>query len=636
MGVSNLEQFVERRARAAFFPVDIKRFADKARERQSYPPPTIIVDLCACERSFYGNLDSICGGQGLDYIRNLEVILSAFKNAGIRLIFVKDGAALDKKSKTTLARKYHKLPLVKKLLEQLKNGELPQSISHKYSQTNHRNKIESNIILPNTICDELLTQLFQQQVIYSGKDKDADKLVAQLASDPSLNVFGILSQDTDFLIYQYPRHVHYFSATHFDFELLFSNGYSLKTFEYSRIGLAEHLGLKVEHLPLLATLKGNDIIDKFELAQFHNKLIGQWPNDRVIAHLAIEGVAGYIIDEGLMGASNIGKKSSKLIAKKIFGDVKRSVDIKESISDYFLLDFDQNQNNVIASNYLSNEDPEWSRLLKLFPTNGPIHCLMMGETLSTPTLYEDYSDTDDLPTMAIATEQFRRRFYGVLLYEKPGALRDPHRDEFELRVPEKCMTGPGSIDSISMQTIEMPPKNVYPGLEQLVKGDDESLTAIRWKIFSYIVSPSLDPDDLKTLDQNFLYLVCQLRMLQDDWRAPVLFDWEVRVFLLHHLRLHEEELPQFRLPKARGIHLATLYTSGFLPHAASLTPRIFNGQEKFFPMKNFNGILFQSLYSECSESQSVVSVATIDEMELMEKYFNIITSSGARVRDIFV
>jgi hypothetical protein len=32
--------------------------------------------------------------------------------------------------------------------------------------------------------------------------QDADQLISELASNSSLNVFAILSQDTDFLIYQ--------------------------------------------------------------------------------------------------------------------------------------------------------------------------------------------------------------------------------------------------------------------------------------------------------------------------------------------------------------------------------------------------------------------------------------------------
>ena len=55
-----------------------------------------------------------------------------------------------------------------------------------------------------------------------------------MACDESLNVFAILSQDSDFLIYQYPKRVHYLSAKNFDFRSLYSDGKTLQTYEYDR------------------------------------------------------------------------------------------------------------------------------------------------------------------------------------------------------------------------------------------------------------------------------------------------------------------------------------------------------------------------------------------------------------------
>jgi hypothetical protein len=112
------------------------------------------------------------------------------------------------------------------------------------------------------------------------------QLIAELADD---NTLGILAQDTDFLVYQYPDHVHYLSIQKLDFESLFADKTTLKTISYNRFDLVEHLNdaaqkigytgntrpLTVAHLPLLATLKGNCKIYRGDLAAFHNRRLSK-------------------------------------------------------------------------------------------------------------------------------------------------------------------------------------------------------------------------------------------------------------------------------------------------------------------------------------------------------------------------
>ncbi len=109
-------------------------------------------------------------------------------------------------------------------------------------------------------------------------------MIAEMADN---NTIGILSQDSDFLIYQYPKHVHYLSVKMFDFDALFNDHQTLKTVAYDRSKLAEHLnnaakqigriqgqGFEVCHLPIFATLSGNDIVHyrSEELARFHDRI----------------------------------------------------------------------------------------------------------------------------------------------------------------------------------------------------------------------------------------------------------------------------------------------------------------------------------------------------------------------------
>ena len=94
-----------------------------------------------------------------------------------------------------------------------------------------------------------------------------------------------MTQDTDFLIYQYPEHIEYLSLKDFNFAALFKDHKTLETLAYSRQALADHLDsiaqragstnlckFEVGHLPLFASLKGNDVIHYDDLAKFHKEL----------------------------------------------------------------------------------------------------------------------------------------------------------------------------------------------------------------------------------------------------------------------------------------------------------------------------------------------------------------------------
>ena len=69
--------------------------------------------------------------------------------------------------------------------------------------------------------------------------------------------------------------------------------------------------------------------------------------------------------------------------------------------------------------------------------------------------------------------------------------------------------------------------------------------------------------------------------------------------------------------------------------ASELVPRIFDLLE-ILPILSFDGFFFQNLYNECRTSKSVESVASKDEIESVEKYFDLATSEGKRIKDHFV
>ena len=72
--------------------------------------PNIIIDVKACTRPIYGDLDLICGGQGKLYEERWSALLSALESAGIEPLFVTDGSCVPpNKRKKWIKRKYEVL-----------------------------------------------------------------------------------------------------------------------------------------------------------------------------------------------------------------------------------------------------------------------------------------------------------------------------------------------------------------------------------------------------------------------------------------------------------------------------------------------------------------------------------------------
>ena len=105
---------------------------------------------------------------------------------------------------------------------------------------------------------------YEDVVFTSSPDQDADKACAGIIE--KYKAFGILSNDTDFLIHQFSPEAFVFSIKHLNLE-------TLNTKAYDRQKLANYLGLGITQLPLLATLKGNDIVSFKDLTGFHRSLV---------------------------------------------------------------------------------------------------------------------------------------------------------------------------------------------------------------------------------------------------------------------------------------------------------------------------------------------------------------------------
>ena len=170
----------------------------------------------------------------------------------------------------------------------------------------------------------------------------------------------------------------------------------------------------------------------------------------------------------------------------------------------------------------------------------------------------------------------------------------------------------------------------------------------------HIVCPGLSPIVLQNLpDPDTLYPVCQLYMMQHEPSKPILYDWEVKLFLLEHIRF--QSMLRLKDPKAvflkiaekqivphpRGVHLATIYTKSPLEHAW-----LYVGNTETRKMRplwtSFDGIDFQDIYKRCLKLSLESASGAFSDMtrnlgqdkkDLIEELYNISTSNGERVKN---
>ena len=84
---------------------------------------------------------------------------------------------------------------------------------------------------------------------------------------------------------------------------------------------------------------------------------------------------------------------------------------------------------------------------------------------------------------------------------------------------------------------------------------------IRWDLFSYIINPEADPELFKAVPKEDLIMVCKLYHMQNERRIPLLYEYEVKAFILTHLKVDQKEDFDLKIfvPEPRTTQLTTIY-----------------------------------------------------------------------------
>ena len=386
-----------------------------------------------------------------------------------------------------------------------------------------------------------------------------------------MNGFGILSQDSDFLIFQFKREVLYLSMKHFDFDGLFASGI-LRTKVYDQERLRRELGIRKQDLPILAAMKGNDVVDRKDLVDFQRRVTNRGQ------HPIFWSIAKFIRNEERRF------KSLKKLAEFVFyGDKGKAETFVKAVNGYFLdRPIHQRWSKVSG-------DKKWCEIVSL--SSEKIYKMLVDNVLEMSTRIEDYRESDDpdkVPVCSIVYKEVLKRIYGILRHEQPSDV--PKTIETWL------MAGLKSLDE--PQYFEPPPvPEDHPGLKRL--WSSENIDELRFKLYAFTIHPDLDHRELMRFAPENLYLVSVLYYLQNcTLFSPILYKHEVEAFIEHHLQLMDlkegVDIVQVQ-PTRRSICLATLYTES--PFRTSSNVVGSPVPQKFMlNCNNFYGTLFQKIY----------------------------------------
>ncbi|XP_075059468.1 constitutive coactivator of peroxisome proliferator-activated receptor gamma [Mixophyes fleayi] len=271
MGIKGLQGFVQNSCLTVCSTVSL--WTISKRHMSSYPGciPTIVVDAMGCLRTWYTSDGWIHGGQWKEYLSSLQNFITAFKNAGIRLVFVFDGVIEEKKRAEWVKRRIQNSDEVSKIFSFIKSSR----------QQPGRNMF----FIPSGIATftRFALKTLGQEIICTQVEGDYEVAAYALKH----NCLGLLGEDSDYLIF---NTVPYFSVNKLRLD-------KLVTVMYSREAFCGELGLRLSDLPLLACLLGNDIVPENMMENFQRRCMASYhshSNERNKRANVIRAVAAFI------------------------------------------------------------------------------------------------------------------------------------------------------------------------------------------------------------------------------------------------------------------------------------------------------------------------------------------------------
>lgn len=215
--------------------------------------PILIFDV----RSLVGWLiknkeETFCGGRNQHYSETLDRLFSRLsKNA--ELVFFLDGFIMNTKFAEWARRQDNNYNRSIKVIDMVNNN------------TPLRIICDQSYVHTNTILDVIEASCIKHGQLFYAVTSECDQEIARFASKNHRRVLGVISHDSDFLIF--PGKFRYFST-------ISLNAGKLTTIEFDRKALRRHLKLNSFEMSIFATMAGNDIIQEKDVKKSFLKKFG--------------------------------------------------------------------------------------------------------------------------------------------------------------------------------------------------------------------------------------------------------------------------------------------------------------------------------------------------------------------------
>ena len=493
MGIPGLQTYMEKEDKNPIcFLVEILELAKKTKRS-----PTIIVDLDSWLVPMTSPHFMWGGGELKVFFEQVEKFVRKFNDAGITLVFVKDGFIPEGKGETVVKRanQVHSectIPLFDALIE----GKLPENYyttdSHSYT--------------------ERLLELYLDCEVITACDIEADEEIVRLAKER--NAMAILAQDSDYVIFDMEGII-YLSVRNFDIE-------DMTTITYDQVALAKNLGLHVNQLPVFAILKGNDLFTYDMMKEFHKHLVRRqpWRKGVSLSQKVIPEIPEFMRRLKVPSTYEEIMECLPRLMMSVFGHTQHLGMAKESVKSYFL---------KTEMPQVADLDTWNTTILSVKPLSRRAYDVMNFNKLEITSSGQDSRD-NRVPPTAYLFKNLRRRMYGVLLHDKPGALSG---DKFTVNIEETSLNhASGKMETNEASPI-VPPQGSHPGLDQLLDDDYPNVSNLRQRLFFHILAPSVDIEQVTSMSdhEELLYPIAVLSSLLHDHKRPLLEDWELDVFI---------------------------------------------------------------------------------------------------------
>lgn len=574
MGVRGLQFFIDTCCPETCRQVSISEMAETFRRRHNQEP-VVAVDGMGCIRDIYGDLSWVFGGQWREFVQAFVEFVNCFRQLGIELVFFFDGTTLGAKRRTWCERRLESMRQVKTVFEKIRDtGREPGK--HLFQLPSAMGTLARFVVKYVCRC-KVRTTL-----------RECDDELSEYARKQ--NCMALLANDTDFIVTDTAP---YLSSR-------FLNLVTMTTVLYDRHALASNLALQTWQLPLLACLRGNDVVPVETLEPFHLQLCRDCPRQVRNVQVLFPRLAGFVDSQPWRERDF--EQCLELVAGKVFVDPETTQLLKKGLATYGVVSTgyrDQPASFATPpSGFVPVHDPRVTAIAKERHVNADnqvaIYSILCGYEYDSSATLEDKSD-DALPPSALLFRPIRQRMYSLLLGDRqPQPTERPHA------VLEWCAYAGNRMEH--PEVVPPLPLDMTGGgtsLEVLWLEDD--VDELKWSAFFACLETSFGRSaEVATCPNPLLVVCCIVNYL--ILNVPSLMLWEAWALVaqaVHPFAKILQQLRQLRVERVipRAVALGSVFMRGV--SAVQCVLGVCNvpmPMEDAMPWLFFDGKLFHHCY----------------------------------------